>query len=174
MRLGKKSNAFTKEDLKQAHDTYYESLKWFVYYRTRDDNLTEDIIQDIFIKVWERRDGIDKKTIKNLLYRMAQNILINHAEHLDVVRKYHDRQGPGTIINEQSPLFIIEEKEFETRLNSCIDAMPESARDVFLMNRVDKLKYKEIAERLGISTKAVEKRMGVALSKIREQLGINV
>lgn len=90
--------------------------------------------------------------------------------HLKVVSK-HEGEVKHMGSKSQSPQFILEEKEFEIKLNKCIEAMPQGAREVFLMNRIDKLKYGEIAELLGISVKAIEKRMSVALAIIREKIG---
>ncbi|MEM8567567.1 MAG: sigma-70 family RNA polymerase sigma factor [Bacteroidota bacterium] len=174
MRFRSKKSAFTKEDLEKAHHMYYESLRWFIFYRTRNTEFTEDLIQDVFIKLWEKRDQIEKQNIKGLLYKIASNLILNHVEHHEVVQKYHDRQGANAFIDDQSPLFIIEEKEFMEKFLRCIETMSEASREVFLMNRIDKLKYREIAERLGISIKAVEKRMGVALQKVREELGVKI
>jgi len=73
-----------------------------------------------------------------------------------------------------SPEFILRMKEYEEKLNGVIGMMTEGSREVFLMNRIEGMKYKEIAERLGISVKAVEKRMSNALKIVHQQLGVNV
>ena len=72
--------------------------------------------------------------------------------------------------NEQSPQYALEEKEFKEQLENIIASMPEKQRDVFLMNRIDELTYKEIADRLELSVKAVEKRMHGALSFLRDKV----
>ena len=72
--------------------------------------------------------------------------------------------------NEQSPKYALEEKEFKKQLEDTIGAMPEKQREVFLMNRIDELTYKEIADRLELSVKAVEKRMHGALGYLREKV----
>ena len=61
----------------------------------------------------------------------------------------------------------MQESEFKLRLEQAISELPETQREVFLMNRIDKLTYAEIAERLGVSVKAIEKRMGKALKHMR-------
>ena len=71
---------------------------------------------------------------------------------------------------EQSPQYKLEEKEFKQELETVIADMPEKQREVFLMNRIDELTYKEIAERLELSVKAVEKRMHGALGYLREYI----
>ncbi|MEO1436898.1 MAG: sigma-70 family RNA polymerase sigma factor, partial [Bacteroidota bacterium] len=68
----------------------------------------------------------------------------------------------------QDPEFLLREKEFAEQLEAAIAALPEKQREVFLMNRIEKMKYREISETLGISVKAVEKRMTKALVAIRK------
>ena len=70
-----------------------------------------------------------------------------------------------------TPQFLLEEKEYENKLNVVLEMIPDGCREVFLMNRIEKMKYDEIASRLELSVKAVEKRMSKALGIIREELG---
>ena len=171
---GNKPQEFTKEDLKEAYDTYFESLRGFLYYKTGDIGLAEDIVQEVFIKVWEKRANVEQKTLKSFLFTIANNLMINHMNHLKVVARHEGEVKVGPRSERKSPQFILEEKEFEIKLNRCIEMIPEGCREVFLMNRIDKLKYDEIASRVGISVKAVEKRMSKALAIIREQIGMKV
>jgi RNA polymerase sigma factor (sigma-70 family) len=71
-------------------------------------------------------------------------------------------------------VYMIEMQEFDARLQKVLAAIPDGAREVFLMNRIEDMKYREIADRLGISVKAVEKRMSKALQIIREQLNVDI
>ncbi len=171
---GNNPPTFTKEDLRQAYDEYFESLRGFLYYKTGDIGLAEDIVQEVFIKVWEKRASVDRSTLKSFLYTIANNLMINHINHLKVVARHEGEVKVGQTKERESPQFVLEEKEFEVKLNRCIESMPEGCREVFLMNRIDKLKYGEIAERIGVSVKAVEKRMSKALTIVREQIGMKV
>ncbi|MEL6561370.1 MAG: sigma-70 family RNA polymerase sigma factor, partial [Bacteroidota bacterium] len=74
----------------------------------------------------------------------------------------------------QSPHFLMEEKEFEDKLNTVLKMIPNGQREVFLMSRIDGLKYEEISLRLGLSIKAVEKRISKAMMIIKEHLGIKI
>ncbi|MEM0939270.1 MAG: RNA polymerase sigma-70 factor [Bacteroidota bacterium] len=168
------STDFTKEDLKEAYDTYFDSLRGFLFYKTGNIELAEDIVQEVFIKVWEKRSNIEQKTLKSLLYTMAGNLMINHINHLKVISKHEDTAKTGIMSERESPQFIMEEKEFEEKLNNCLASMPGGCREVFLMNRIDKLKYEEIAEILKISIKAVEKRMSKALRIVKQQIRMKV
>jgi RNA polymerase sigma-70 factor (family 1) len=163
--------SFSKQDLKSAYDSYFEGLRNFLYYKSGDMALAEDLVQEVFIKVWEKRNTIAKDTLKSLLYTIAGNLLINHFNHMKVVKTHADREivtGQSVV---QTPQFKMEEEEFGEKLKRVLQKIPDGSREVFLMNRIDKVKYDEIASRLEISVKAVEKRMSKALSIIKEELG---
>ncbi len=168
------SKRFTKNDLKEVYDQYFESLRGFLYYKTGDIDLSEDLVQEVFIKVWEKRDSIKKDTIKSLLYTIANNLMINHFKHKQVVMNHQGDVIAQNRTELNSPQFVLEGKEFEEKLNAVIQSLPEGCREVFLMNRIDKLKYEEIADRLELSVKAIEKRMSKAIGIIREQLGVKI
>ena len=78
------------------------------------------------------------------------------------------RDSPRSDRSNESPEYLLEEKEFKERLENAISALPEKQRVVFLMSRIDKKTYKEIAEILGISKQAVEKRIYNALDTLRQ------
>lgn len=160
-----------KDNLRSAYDDHFDSLRRFLYYKCGDIELSEDLIQEAFVKVWERRESIKMETLKSLLYTIANNLLINHFNHLKVVRTYEYEEIQTGRSEGLSPQFILEEKEFEVELNAAIGSLPEGCREVFLMNRIDKLKYEEIADRLGLSVKAIEKRMSKAISLLKLTLG---
>ncbi|MEM9340699.1 MAG: RNA polymerase sigma-70 factor, partial [Bacteroidota bacterium] len=165
---------FTKDDLKTVYDQYFESIRGFLYYKTRDIDLSEDLVQEVFIKVWEKRDQIKVDTVKSLLYTIANNLMINHFKHQQVVGTHQNEVVSQNRTEYSSPQFLLEEKEFEEKLNRVIEAMPDGCREVFLMNRIDKLKYDEIALRLGLSVKAIEKRMSKALRIVKKEIGVKI
>ncbi|MGB3468881.1 MAG: RNA polymerase sigma-70 factor [Cyclobacteriaceae bacterium] len=166
------SNSFNKNDLKDCYDQYFDAIRNYIFYKVKDVALAEDIVQETFIKLWKSRETVRKETVKSLLYTIAGNTVINHFNHMKVVRNHENEviTTKGRSSGE-SPLYLLEEKEFQLKLNAIIEMIPEGSREVFLMNRIEQLKYSEIAERLELSVKAVEKRMSKALVIIREQLG---
>ncbi|MEM9824269.1 MAG: sigma-70 family RNA polymerase sigma factor, partial [Bacteroidota bacterium] len=99
------------------------------------------------------------------VFKAANNLMINEFNHRKVKLKFQ-KVKPKESTNE-SPVFLLEEKELKAQLENAIAELPEKQRVVFLMSRIDKKTYKEIAEVLGISKQAVEKRMYNALDKLR-------
>lgn len=159
---------FDYDAFKALFDTYFTQVKNFVYYKTSNLEVAEDITQEAFVKVWENKGKVNPDTAKSYLYTIAGNLSINHLKKQSVVYRFLNRKINTT--EKETPLYILEEKEFDDRLQSALSSLPEKQRVVFLMNRIDDLKYAEIAERLDISIKAVEKRMSNALKTLKETI----
>lgn len=153
--------AFYKEHARHAHN--------FAFYRCGDQAQSKDLIQEAFIKIWEKCSDIAFAKAKTYLFTTINNSFLNIVKHDKVVLE-HEKQNPYQDKTEQSPEYLFEEQEFKQRLNRAINELTDGQREVFLLNRIDGLKYREIAERLDISQKAVEKRMTSALKKLRQSV----
>jgi RNA polymerase sigma-70 factor (family 1) len=155
----------TLESFKSVFDEYYRPIKSFLYYKLGDIDMAEDITQEVFIRAWDKRDTIILETVKSYLYKIANNLVINHFSsaktRFELKLEDHDKTVS------ESPQYVMEKDEFAARLNRALEKLPEGQRAVFLMNRIDDLTYREIAEQLDISVKAVEKRMQGALESLR-------
>jgi len=158
----------TLAHFKALYDQYYTPIKNFIYYKCGDVDLAEDLTQDAFMKLWQKREDIKEETVKSYLYTIANNLFLNKVRHDKVVLGFVEKQTDQK--NEQSPEYALEEKEFKEELERVIAGMTVKQREVFLMNRIDDLTYKEIAERLELSVKAVEKRMHGALNYLKEKI----
>ncbi|MEL6674768.1 MAG: RNA polymerase sigma-70 factor [Bacteroidota bacterium] len=150
---------------KDLFDQYYEAIRNFLYYKSGNMELSEDLTQEAFLILWKKKDNINPEKVKSYLYTIANNLFLNEIKHQKVVLKF--QQQPKSTSSKESPQYLMEEEEFRKRLELAIAELPEKNRTVFLMNRIEKLTYKEIADRLGLSVKAVEKRMHKALLVLR-------
>ncbi|WP_346859720.1 RNA polymerase sigma-70 factor [uncultured Draconibacterium sp.] len=157
-----------KSEFVELFNEMYQPVKNYVYYKTGDMEVAEDVVQDTFVKIWEKREEIRPKTVKALLYTIAGNLCKNRFEHQQVVFEFANNYKHE--FNNSSPEFELELKEFEAKLQGAIEKLNEKNRTVFLMNRIDGLTYKQIAENLELSVKAVEKRMKNALSELKETI----
>ncbi len=147
-------------------EQHAEALRNFMYYKTGNLQGAEDLMHDAFVKLWEKCASVELEKAKSYLYTVAHNLFLNQVRHQKVVLKFEQRRYSDR--DTQTPQYLLEESEFKRKLEEAIAALPEGQREVFLMNRIEKLKYREIAERLGLSVKAVEKRMHKALQQLRK------
>lgn len=142
-------------------------LRNFLYYRCGDAEQAADLVQESFLRLWNNCGKVLPAKAAAWLFRVGENLFFKQVERKKVVQKYVWRHE-GLTSKVASPQDELEVAEFREQLEAAIAGLPEGAREVFLMNRIDGLKYREIADLLGISQKAVEKRMHRALLTLRE------
>ncbi|WP_299227682.1 sigma-70 family RNA polymerase sigma factor [uncultured Psychroserpens sp.] len=147
---------------------YSEDLNNFLFYKFGNSLSPKDKVQEAFIKLWENCGKVTPNKAKSFLFTTANNLMLNAYAHQKVVRK-HQEIKPKTSTN-LTPEFVLQEKEYLKKLNAAIAKLTEAQRVAFLMNRVEGKRFKEIAQLLDISTKAVEKRIYGALKKLREDI----
>lgn len=144
-------------------------LRNFLVYKGSEEGQADDLVQDAFIKLWENCKSVMPSKAKSYLYTIASNAFKNEMAHIKVRLKYVN-SNPNSNTTIETPEFKMEENEFKERLEKTISELPDTQRDVFLMNRIDKMTYNEMADTLGLSVKAIEKRMGKALKNIRSKI----
>lgn len=148
---------------------FQENIYNFLLYKLKDHAAAEDQLQEVFFRLWKNRANLqEQQSIKNYLYTIADNLVLNHARHLKVVTSYQEQFKSRLFSVSENPQHVLEEKEFKQRLMSAIEALPEKSRIVFLMSRMEDLTYQEISERLSISIKTVEGHMMKALKLLRD------
>lgn len=150
------------------YESHITNVRNFVYYKIGDLDKAEDIAQDAFIKMWQNCKTVVFDTALGFVMTVAKRLFLNMVRHQKVKMNFEKR--PQTDRNNQSPEFIAQENEFKAHLENAISSLPEKQREVFLMNRIDKMPYREIAESLEISVKAVEKRMNNCLKNLKNKV----
>lgn len=140
----------------------------YIYYKFGNEEKAHDAVQEAFVKLWENCAKVSPEKAKSYLYTVANNLYLNIIKAEKVRLKYADRHSK-TVSNE-SPEFVLEEKQFKQKLDDALNDLPENQRTTFLLNRIDGKKYAEIAEMEGVSVKAIEKRMHLALKSLREKI----
>jgi len=144
---------------------YSTRLFNYLFYTCGDEALAQDLTQDAFTKLWQKCAEVTRSTAEGWVFKTAKNALMNKFQRDKVRLKFESIERPQH--TNVSPEYILEEKELKAQLEAAISALPEKQRVVFLMSRIDKMTYKEIAEKLEISKQAVEKRMYNALDALR-------
>ena len=157
------------EVFKDVFDKHFDAIRTFIFYRCGNSDLSSDMAQDVFMKVWEKREQLSNLNLKSLLYKMANDMVISNyrksKSHIDFVQNMTFQTNETA-----SPDEVLNFEELASSYAQALEKMPETQRTVFLMSRNDELKYHEIAEHLGISVKTVEKRMSAALQFLRTEL----
>ncbi len=158
----------------RRHEALFKAyFKPLVVYGTRlikDQPTAEDIVQEIFAKVWKKRSEIEfGDKMVSYLFGAVKNACLNNARHLKVVRKYEfEFDYQKTII--ENPHHYLMLQEIEQKIDATLDAMPDKTRDIFVMSRYEQKKNKEIADVLNISIKTVEAHMTKVLAALRRNL----
>jgi RNA polymerase sigma factor (sigma-70 family) len=145
-----------------------KDLHGFLFYKFGDHLNPKDKVQDAFIKLWENCAKITPDKAKSFLFTTANNLMLNEYAHQKVVLK-HQKTKPKSYTNE-NPEFLMQENEYQQKLETALSNLTEAQRSAFLLNRIEGKRFKEIAVLLDISTKAVEKRIYGALKKLRKDI----
>lgn len=141
----------------------------FLFYKGANASEAEDLMQEAFLRMWRDCAKVPYEKAKGFLFAVSGNLFLDAKKHEQVVLRFQ-RQQPVEAQEDETPHFQLETQELQERLEQAIAQLPENQRIVFLMNRMDKMTYAEIADHLELSVKAVEKRMSKALVELRQIL----
>lgn len=135
-----------------------------------DKDTAEDVVQDVFLKFWSKRENINIiHSVKSYLYRATINTSLNYLEsNKKIIRlkdTEHSSEFPAINAGEE-----LSHKELKSKIDEAIDQLPPKCKVVFVLSRYEGMKYQQIADHLGISIKTVENQMGKALKMLRERL----
>jgi RNA polymerase sigma-70 factor, ECF subfamily len=157
-------------EFEQLFRKFYQQLCRYAFTILKDTDAAEEVVQEVFLKIWERRDNIEfTVSVKSYLYRAVHNASLNQNDK----KKREVRMDEGTlkvVHPDSTPSQNIQSKELEKAIAAAMEKLPVECRRVFEMSRFGEMKYREIADALGISVKTVENQMGKALRVMREQL----
>ena len=158
----------TKERFKILFDAYFDDIRRYLYYRSGDTDISTDIAQDTFMRIWEKQlDLVPGKDV-GLLYKIAGDLFVSHIRRDRLSRVIKNELKLEVRV--ETPEESLNYKELKHSYEKALMNLTEKQRIVFLMSRMEQLTYKEIANRLIISIKAVEKRMSGALALLRKEM----
>lgn len=142
---------------------YYEPLYRYIFYRLHSKELTKDLLQDVFTRLWVNRKKFDpSKSLKAYIYSITSNLVIDYYRKRSSRIKYKNESFRLKIFSGDD---LTEEK---ISIQNAISKLKDKVKDVFILNRYEGFTYKEIADILDISVKTVEKRMSKALQFLRD------
>lgn len=159
-----------EDALKVIYQKYWDRLFLSAYNVLKDKEACEDIIQEIFIQLWQRRESLHITTSLPAYLFTATRYQVFH-----VIRKSAGRQELFEDLDKRLladapdiPLYI---KEIQERVNVAVENLPDKCREIYKLSREEHLSYREIAEKLQISPKTVENQITIALKRLRGTLG---
>ncbi|MBC7901963.1 MAG: RNA polymerase sigma-70 factor [Gemmatimonadaceae bacterium] len=155
----------------QVFKTHFKSLHGYAFSIVKDEVAAEEMVQNVFYKIWEKADQLNiTAPIAAYLYRSVYNESLNYIKHQKVksVYKAHKTYEMKDETDSASKKVLL--GELENNLRVALNDLPEQCRTIFQLSRFDELRYREIADKLGISVKTVENQMGKALRILRLRL----
>lgn len=154
----------------KLYKLYFPRLHSFSFKIINDSGLAKDVVQNVFIKIWETRTSFSFENPEAFIYRMVRNASINYIRHLKVVDNLKSRVKDQYLGEELYYIdmvgnepYILIEKELEDKILEVMNSLPDKCLTVFRMSRIEGLKNREIADQLEISIKSVEKHISKAM-----------
>jgi RNA polymerase sigma-70 factor (ECF subfamily) len=161
-------------DVKQFESLFrssYVSLVRYAKTLIKDHDTAEEIVQDLFFRIWKDKEKIKiESSLNGYLFRSVHNRCLHYIEHNKVVERHAEEMSYQQTEYQESPSDILHYKELQTRIAVILERLPEKCGKIFYMSRFEGLKYTEIAEKLSVSVKTVESNMGRALKEFRKEL----
>ena len=148
-------------NFKSFYEEHFSGVRAYIWSKSGNMDLAEDLAQEAFVRLWHHKNKVEISKAKSFLFTVGGNLFLDHVRHEKVKKNYSS--GIQFQQDNKDPLYLIELDEFKIKLDKTIESMPEGAREVFLLHRIEKMTYTQIADSLGLSVKAIEKRMQKAL-----------
>jgi len=160
-----------KSSFEELFRTYFPPLCSFAQKYVGDADDAKDIIHQVFVGLWQKREEVDLGTsLKSYLFTGVHNRCLNHIRDRKKLVQFDAPKHESELGDYLASRDHLVASETEAKINKALDELPEKCREIFMMNRFDQLKYREIAEKLNISIKTVETQMSRALKTLREKL----
>lgn len=154
------------EVFKKIFDRCQPNVQRFIRSKGLSLDASADMAQDAFVRLWNNCKKVTEDRALSYLFTIANNLVIDNARKEKTKHKYLS----GLTMNNETmdPEYLLRMSDFKNKLDGTIESMTEGSREVFMMSRFNDMSYKQIAEALNLSVKAVEKRMSLALKHLVE------
>jgi RNA polymerase sigma-70 factor (ECF subfamily) len=155
----------------QLFEDYYVNLCRFAYTYVKDTATSEEIVQNLFVSIWENRNNLNIQiSVRAFLYTSVKNKALNYLRN-EKTRKGHENEfAHEQALKVEQMIDLCEHEELQQLIKEAIEDLPTQCRTIFEMSRLQNLTYNEIASQLNISPKTVEAQMSIALKKLRSKL----
>lgn len=158
----------------QLFNAYHQRLGAYIYRLTGSFAATQEIVQDVFVKIWLKRAALPAiQSFEAYLFTAARNHVFNHLRQLARQRAQQARLEAGIAPEITLPAPLEEDVvEYQDLLDEAIDQLPSQQRNVYILHRREQLSHAQIAERMHLSVETVKKHMSLALHAIRDHLSV--
>jgi len=170
--LVRRIRAGDERALEEVFRTYYAGMCSFVRRFVLAPDVSEELVQDVFFKLWSKRESLtDIDALRTYLFRAARNTALNYLRRKKLENAWEEREAArGEPLSQASTDDDAATDEVSRAVQGAVNKLPPRCREIFLMSRDAGLTYAEIAVALGISVKTVETQMGRALKSLRLSL----
>lgn len=160
-----------KQEFEKLFRSSYVSLVRYAKTILRDQDTSEEIVQELFFRLWQDRQTLTiESSLNGYLFRSVHNRALHHIEHQKVVNRHAGEMIARAELTSEPVTDAIYYRELQARVARVLERLPERCRIIFRMSRFEGLKYNEIADKLEVSLKTVEADMGKALREFRKAL----
>src|SRR5690606_34163503 len=144
----------------EIFDRFWPLLQRFSWRMLADQQEATDIVQDVFVVLWEQRRRLEPdRSLRTYLYTVTKNLILIFIRRAKVVSKYLDHQQAFTQANVNPTEEAIYEKELAERIESSLATLPPKARKAFELSRFEQLSYREIATKMDITDSTVKQHI---------------
>ena len=147
---------------------YSKDVHDYLYYKFGDQIELNDVVQDVFIKLWDNCKAVMPNKARAFLFRVAKNMMLNAFKHQKIILNYQ-KIAPKNYTSE-TPEFLLEEEQFLNKYQTALSKLTEEQRVVFSLSKIEGKKHREIAEMLNITQKIVEYRIYTAFEIIKSEI----
>jgi RNA polymerase sigma-70 factor (ECF subfamily) len=160
-----------KQEFEKLFRSSYASLVRYAKKILKDHDTAEEIVQDLFFRLWQDRGNITiESSLNGYLFRSVHNKSLHFIEHQKVIERHAGEIAASADETAEPVTDAIYYSELQSKVTRVLERLPERCSVIFRMSRFEGLKYNEIAEKLSVSLKTVEANMGKALKEFRKAL----
>lgn len=160
-----------EEALDEVLKLYWSTLLRYAQRILPDGDQAEDVVQEAFVKLWDRRGTWRlKRSLRPVLFRIVRNAALNEKRRTTTFNDWAERFPGSEKDPDPSPLEEAEGSDMRAIVREAVDSLPERRREIFLLVRFHHLSYRETAETLGIQPQVVANQVSRALKDLREKL----
>ena len=164
--------AGSKEAFRSLYDAVGPKIHAFSLSYLKNEADAEELLQEVFLKLWEVRETLDKsKNIKSFLFKICINLIYDLIRRKNIEQAYLHYSGINNQLNSDSTWHEVIYNEMLNNLQHLISAMPEQRQRIFRLSKEDGLSNDEIAQQLNLSRRTVENQLYRAITNLKEKLG---